>query len=143
MKLQEGERKTVYDRMIQEITKLIQLNHTLKNPSLITISGFFPIKEEVDCLLILSALSKLGFNTALPVTLEKPPSDKPLEFRLFNPEVSSMAKDAFDIPCPDLNNPIVDPDVIITPLLGFDSLKRRIGYGGGYYDRTFRSLEIR
>ena len=144
-KLKEDDKQLLFNQMTFNIETAIR-NHCNKiyhSSDLITVSGFFPIKEEVDCIKILISLSKMGYTTALPVTLEKPPSEKPLIFRIFNPELTKLENDVFDIPCPESVSPEVIPDVIITPLLGFDSSKRRIGYGGGFYDRTFKSLERR
>ena len=63
----------------------------------------------------------------------------PLIFREFSNR-SNLINGEYNILVPD-NKKILNPDILVMPIVGFDLLKNRIGYGGGYYDRTIQKLE--
>jgi len=63
----------------------------------------------------------------------------PLELRLWQPG-TALYPSGFGTLAPDELAPVVEPDVILMPLLGFDKHGTRLGYGGGYYDRTLTRL---
>jgi 5-formyltetrahydrofolate cyclo-ligase len=54
-----------------------------------------------------------------------------------------MNKGVWDIPEPKPERPAVEPDILLVPLLAFDDAGRRLGYGGGFYDRTLTGLRAR
>jgi 5-formyltetrahydrofolate cyclo-ligase len=76
-----------------------------------------------------------GVQIALPAVLAR---DAPLQFRLWHPG-ARLAVGPWDIPYP-ADGAAVLPDTLLVPLLGFDLAGYRLGYGGGYYDRTIAAL---
>jgi 5-formyltetrahydrofolate cyclo-ligase len=100
------------------------------------VSGFHPIREEPDALALLAALADAGFDVALPVVMGR---ETHLDFRLWRPG-EPTALGAMEIPEPLDAAPVVDPDLLFTPLAAFDRRGRRIGYGAGYYDRSLARL---
>src|SRR5690606_20723729 len=74
---------------------------------------------------------------ALPVVVER---NAPLEFWRWTATTELCSRGIWNIPSPVERVPVV-PDVVLVPLLGFDEQCYRLGYGGGYYDRTLAALE--
>jgi len=101
--------------------------------------GFYwPIRGEYDARKLVAALLDQGARAALPVVVKK---GAPLVFRDWHP--STRMEDGFwNIPVPAEGDPVV-PTTLLVPLVGFDELGYRLGYGGGYYDRTLASLPAR
>ena len=95
------------------------------------ISGYWPIKSELDLRSSLEILRKHGANIALPVVVEK---GKPLQFYAWQ-NGDKMERGFWNIPVPALKK-IVHPDIFLAPLVGWDHAGYRLGYGGGYFDRT-------
>ena len=101
------------------------------------IIGFYwPIKGEFDLRNLVTNLLDLGWQAALPVVVEK---GAPLEFRLWRPDMK-LVPGVWNIPMPQEPD-IVTPSALIIPLVGVDQENYRLGYGGGYYDRTLASLD--
>jgi 5-formyltetrahydrofolate cyclo-ligase len=101
-----------------------------------TCIGFYwPFRGEFDARALLVALREQGARLALPVVVEK---GRPLEFREWWPGVP-MTRGVWDIPIPAAGQP-VSPNVLVAPLVGFDEAHCRLGYGGGFYDRTIASM---
>lgn len=100
------------------------------------VSGFYPFRSELDCRPLLSALITAGCQTALPVIVA---AGQPLEFRQWAPG-EPLEDGVWNIPVPAIHAATVVPDILLVPLLGFDKAGYRIGYGGGFYDRTLASL---
>ena len=98
------------------------------------VSGFWPMGQEIDLRPLLNLLYERGNKIALPVT---PPKSQPLTFRLWHPG-AMMLPEKFGTLRP--TGDVVTPDVLMIPLLAFDTAGRRLGYGGGYYDRTLAGL---
>ena len=98
------------------------------------VGGFWPMAGEIDLRFLLRALHARGHRVALP---ETPPRGQPLRFRLWTPE-SVMLPARFGTQHPD--GPELVPDFLLVPLVAFDRQGRRLGYGGGYYDRTLPGL---
>ncbi len=99
------------------------------------ISGYYPVGEELDVRPLLIRLIGEGHTIGLPVTRK----DKPLIFRAWTPE-TKMTRGAMGIPRPTCDAPEVTPSVLLVPLAAFDDRGYRIGYGGGFYDRTLAKL---
>lgn len=98
--------------------------------------GFYlPFKGEIDARPLVRDLLEQGWTAALPVVVDK---KGPLEFRAWRPGIE-MVPGVYDIPVPKERN-LVTPSVLLVPLVGFDSANYRLGYGGGYYDRTLAAL---
>ena len=101
-----------------------------------TVSAFMSFGEEIDVLPLIGRLAGEGWRTAMPV-IEGP--RRPLSFRAWKPGDPTI-KGVWDIPRPADDADLVDPDVLIVPLLAFDPQGYRLGYGGGFYDRTLARL---
>ncbi|MDG1438909.1 MAG: 5-formyltetrahydrofolate cyclo-ligase [Emcibacteraceae bacterium] len=100
-----------------------------------TVAGYYPIKDELDLLVTLKVLHAARFPLALPSIIEK---NRPLEFRAWD-----MRTQLVDGPFgtkESIEDQVV-PEVILVPLLAFDAKGGRIGYGGGFYDRTLAALK--
>ncbi len=95
------------------------------------VSGFWPMGDEIDIRPLLIALAARGHQIALPAT---PKRGNPLIFRLWQPG-DALIRGPFGTSHP-AGEPVT-PDFILTPLLAFDRQGNRLGYGAGYYDRSF------
>jgi 5-formyltetrahydrofolate cyclo-ligase len=100
------------------------------------VSGFFPFTTEISVLPLLAKLASEGWTTSLPVVLGK---NLPLKFRIWTPGEPTVAG-VWDIPMPPETAAEVLPDVVLVPMLAFDKRGYRLGYGGGFYDRTLNQL---
>jgi 5-formyltetrahydrofolate cyclo-ligase len=98
----------------------------------------WPFKAEFDARPLAERLRGQGWKIALPAVVDK---REPLEYRLWEPGMA-MASGVYDIPVPEARN-VVRPDVVLAPLVGFDAENYRLGYGGGYFDRTLAALAPR
>jgi len=104
-----------------------------------TLSGFWPIRDEIDVRPLLGALRDLGWTVLLPAVMGP---DVPLEFRVWQADGPLVRAD-FGIMQPPPGAAARDPDVALVPLLAFDGRGYRIGYGKGHYDRTLSLLRGR
>ena len=104
----------------------------------LTISAWWPIKAELNLRHWLESLLARGARVALPVV--KTPA-APLVFRLWTPDCK-MVQGFWKIPVP-ADGPEVTPDVTLAPVVGWDADGYRLGYGGGYFDRTLAALDPR
>lgn len=99
------------------------------------IAGYVPIRAELDIFPALAALRE-QHALCLPVM---PREGKILSFRRFTPGDALLAG-KYGIGEPATSQPIVTPDIVITPILAFDAEGNRLGYGAGYYDATLKAL---
>ena len=113
------------------ITEALQ---RLLSPGMV-IGFYWPIRGEYDARKLVSALLDQGARAAMPVVVQK---GAPLVFRDWRPD-SRMVNGFWDIPVPAEGEPVL-PTALLVPLVGFDEMGYRLGYGGGYYDRTLASL---
>lgn len=101
------------------------------------IGAYWPIREEIDCLPLLVALAREGATISLPVVSGR---KSPLAFREWDVSRGPPAADEHGLPTPPVQATRVRPVLLIVPLLAFDGQGWRLGYGGGYYDRTIASF---
>jgi 5-formyltetrahydrofolate cyclo-ligase len=101
--------------------------------------GFcWPFKGEFDARFVVRHWRNEGAIATLPEVIDKA---RPLHFRKWWPG-APMRAGAYDIPVPD-GTDVLTPDILIIPMIGFDEQGYRLGYGGGYFDRTLAELERR
>jgi 5-formyltetrahydrofolate cyclo-ligase len=100
------------------------------------VSGFSPLKSEINPVPLMRAFAAAGAQLALPVVAGK---GKPLTMRAWN-FGDSLESGVWGIREPKAEAPEVFPDILIVPLLAFDRTGQRIGYGAGYYDMTIGRL---
>jgi 5-formyltetrahydrofolate cyclo-ligase len=103
------------------------------------VSGFLAIRDEIDPVPLLNNLHAEGYRLALPVMVGKA---KPLVMKAWAPG-DELAETTWGIREPLASAPETFPDVVLVPLLVFDERGYRLGYGGGYYDRTLALLRRR
>ena len=103
------------------------------------VSGFAPLPDEFRVWPLLRRLNGEGFRLVLPVMQGK---GKPLVFRAWAPG-DAMDSGVWGIAEPRADKAAVEPDILIVPLLAFDRRGWRLGYGGGFYDRTLKGLRAR
>ena len=114
--------------------------HVLRDcppPPNAVVSGFWPLGEEIDIRPLLLALHGRGHRVALPVT---PSRGEALTFRGWQLG-GALIPERFGTMRP--TGDIMVPDMLLIPLLAFDVAGRRLGYGGGFYDRTLAGLPDR
>lgn len=112
-----------------------QLEDVIGDPAGLVISAYWPFKGEPDLKPMLKRLRERGAIIALPVVIAKA---QPLIFRAWN-SGDKLARGVWNIPFP-ANGPEVEPDVAMAPVVGFDRACFRLGYGGGFFDRTMAAL---
>jgi len=100
------------------------------------VSGYWPVRSEIDARPLLTALFEAGWQVLLPFIAE-PGAD--MVFRTWQPGLV-MPEGFYGIAEPPPECEAFEPDVLLVPLLAFDGAGYRLGYGGGYYDRKLAAL---
>jgi 5,10-methenyltetrahydrofolate synthetase len=100
-----------------------------------TLAFCAPVRGEFDARPLASRLIGRGWHAAMPVVTAV---DAPMGFRAWTP-ASAMGADRYGIPIP-ADGAAVIPDIVLLPLLAFDGQGFRLGYGGGYFDRTLAAM---
>ncbi|NCF48874.1 MAG: 5-formyltetrahydrofolate cyclo-ligase [Bacteroidetes bacterium] len=108
------------------------------------VAAYLPIRSELSPLPLISALARMGLVTAMPVT---PLPGNPLVFHQWAPgdPLVDGPYNTLQPPIDDgtqkmVRHPVVIPRVILAPMLAFDHKCWRLGYGGGFYDRTIAGM---
>ncbi len=122
----------------------ILLSHFLSQPGLaalcrpgVVVSGYWPRADEIDCRPLMHELAGRGCQVCLPVVVAK---SQPLQFRAWGGTAGELVPGPFDVCEPPAAADLITPQVLLVPLLAFDGHGIRLGYGGGYYDRSLADL---
>ena len=99
------------------------------------VSLYWPFRGEPDLRPWMASVNERGGRTALPLVVEK---GRPLVFRAYRPG-DRLEKGVWNIPIPAEGEPVL-PDIVISPIVGIDPANYRLGYGGGFFDRTLASM---
>ncbi len=99
------------------------------------VSLYWPFRGEPDLRGWMNALAERGATAALPVVVEK---GQPLIFRAYK-QGDRLEKGVWNIPIPAKGDPVL-PDIVIAPIIGIDRQNFRLGYGGGFFDRTLAAI---
>lgn len=102
------------------------------------VSAYWPFRGEPDLRPFLQTVNERGGRTALPVVIEK---GRPLEFHLWQTG-EPLGRGVWNIPVPAEARPC-RPDIVLAPVVGFDAACYRLGYGGGFFDRTLAGMAVR
>lgn len=132
MALGVGVRQEKGERAKQRLLEVVDLKKYA------TLGIYWPMRGEIDVRDIARKHVEAGGAVALPVVVEK---GAPVEFWNWKPGMR-MRRGVWNIPIP-LEREVLTPEALIVPLVGFDGSLYRLGYGGGYYDRTLAAVARR
>ena len=100
------------------------------------VAGYRPIQDEIDPTPLMETFHCEQARLELPCVTA---IGEPLVFRSWSPG-QTLTRGSFDIEEPEASAAELKPELILTPMLGFDEKGRRLGYGAGFYDRTIKGL---
>jgi 5-formyltetrahydrofolate cyclo-ligase len=103
------------------------------------VGGIWPLPGELDTRPLMQALFKQGFTLSLPCT---PRKGKPLTYRAWTPS-DKLKAGPYGTREPYSDKGVVFPTLVLVPMLAFTETGERLGYGGGFYDRTLAALKAR
>lgn len=118
----------------QSVADQLQHSGWLENYN--SISFFWPMQGEIDLRPLMTRLVKQGVTAALPVITQR---NQPLQFWQWTPGEALSDEGLWGIPIPSVRRP-VNPELLLVPMLGFDDQGHRLGFGGGYYDRSIATM---
>lgn len=127
-----GERAQKGLRIEARMASRINVSNTL------VVGCYWPIRGEPDLREWMTQFVRAGGTITLPVVIQK---DWPLEYRKWTPECG-MERGFWNILVPS-HGPALQPSIVLAPLVGFDEAGYRLGYGGGYFDRTLAAMKNR
>ena len=122
--------RAVANAIGEQLQKACEMGLVIDKASVV--SGYWPIQDEVDTRMLLRRLHEEGMRCALPVTQGK---DRELLFRRWQPG-DILEEGIFSVAVPSPDQPTLTPEIMLVPLLAVDREGNRLGYGGGYFDRT-------
>jgi 5-formyltetrahydrofolate cyclo-ligase len=131
--LEEDERRAAADGLLATFKR----ERPFKAP--VVVSGFWPIKDEIDIRPLMIELFNTGCQLALPVVQGR---GQRLLFRAWRPG-DPLEAGVFGTLQPSPKRETLEPEALIVPLLACDEEGWRLGYGGGFYDRTLAALRAR
>ena len=134
--LSVSQRRAAADRTAAQLDTLMAAR--FQNVDGLTISAWWPIKAELDQRCWLESLLARGARVSLPVVMAPA---APMAFRLWTPDCKMM-QGVWKIPVPAVG-PEAEPDLTLAPVVGWNPAGFRLGYGGGYFDRTQALLSPR
>ena len=123
------------DRTLHTAAIVRKLDEMIAPRSNEIVSVYWPIRAEPDLRSWMHAACMRGLRVALPVAVAL---GQPMTFREWRPD-AVMARGLWKIPYPAAG-PEVLPTTVLAPLVGFDSSGYRLGYGGGFFDRTLAAM---
>lgn len=126
------------ERLELERSVVEQLTGMIDVASSPVLGIYFPIRGEIDVREVARRHVAAGGQAALPVVVEK---NAPVEFWAWDPN-GKTKRGLWNIPIPR-ERVVVHPQTLVVPLIGFDRMRYRLGYGGGYYDRTLAAAKPR
>jgi 5-formyltetrahydrofolate cyclo-ligase len=129
--LPADERRRLGERIETELRALIA-----ERPG--TLGVYWPFRAEFDPRPLIDWAVAEARTVALPVVVDK---KGPLEYRAWRPG-EGLVDGVWNIPVPEKRD-VVTPAIVLAPLVGFDAACYRLGYGGGYFDRTLAALQPR
>ncbi len=102
------------------------------------VSGFWPIRSEIDPRPLMSVFGKKGARLCLPVVMDR----ATIIFRELTAE-SELVETGFGTVGPGIDAEVLEPEIILVPLSAFDRQGGRLGYGAGFYDRAIAKLHLK
>jgi 5-formyltetrahydrofolate cyclo-ligase len=132
MSLEAELRKAQGERARRRLTESVDLRQFR------TLGIYWPVRGEIDVRELAIEHLKNGGRVGLPVVVTQ---SAPVEFWRWEPGIP-MSKGIWNILIPEQRE-VLNPDALIVPLVGWDSQRFRLGYGGGYYDRTLAAAAVR
>ncbi len=138
-KQRHSKSRLIQKHLFKWLTEIYQKNSQENHSFQTYISAFWPMPYEPNLLPLLSRLStSIDFKILLPVVIDK---SQPLRFRHWNPRTSMEIND-LGIYEPT-EGEFLTPKILFIPTLGYTMQGYRLGYGGGYYDRTLSDFTVR
>jgi len=137
MHMSSAERAIITEALIRQLDRFVTERFGAVEGRVV--SGYWPIKGELDLRSWLTSLHHNGAIVALPVVVVP---GTPLVFRRWAPGMK-MERGHWNIPVPPADAAIVTPEIALAPVVGWDRASYRLGYGGGYFDRTLAALAPR
>lgn len=126
-----AEQRRIWDAQIAE-----GLLHWLQQRQPSSLAVYWPIQAEPDLRDWYPQITAMGVQLALPWVVEK---NAPLKFLAWQ-QGDAMELDEYGIPLPADKEKLIEPDILLVPCVGFNQQAYRLGYGGGFYDRTLAQL---
>lgn len=120
-----------YQILSKKVCKNFLTKVSLKTLKVVSI--YYPINNEVNCIYLGEDLAEEGYKICLPKIVKK---QKVLIFREYSPKDKLLLNSKFGVLEPKDNKKALIPDLVVVPLVSFDTNNYRLGYGGGFYDET-------